>query len=225
MEFESVRSKKATKPRIDMDIHGIKVVIPAGMDLEPEELIEQKRDWIEKKQKKFNELRKRIPDRKFEEDEKWPYKGKKHLLKVNASDKSKVDDQKIVLPSRKVEKLGLKDVLEEFYRGEARNFIEEKVAQYTNKLGVQYDTLRIKNQKTLWGSCSSRNNLNFNWRLIMAPPDKAEYVIIHEICHLREPNHSPKFWQLLSEYCNNHEEKAQWLNDHSIELIFTEQDL
>jgi predicted metal-dependent hydrolase len=225
LEAEVVYSSRATKPRIDMNIHGLKVVIPEGMNLEPETLIEEKRDWIRKKQAKFEELRSRIPDRKFEDGEEWPYKGKNHLLKVNGSEKSKVDNQHIILAERMVEKNGLKNTLEEFYRDEAREFIQTKVDEYTDKLNVEYDTLRVKNQKTLWGSCSSKNNLNFNWRLIMAPPDKAEYVIVHELCHLREPNHSNQFWELLSEYCENPKQKANWLKEHSVELIFTEDDL
>jgi predicted metal-dependent hydrolase len=59
----------------------------------------------------------------------------------------------------------------------------------------------------------------------MAPPDKAEYVIVHELCHLRQPNHSDQFWKLLSDYCANPKEKANWLKEHSVELIFTEDDL
>lgn len=224
-KVEVVKSKRASKPRIDINIHGMKIVIPEGMDLEPEELIEEKQEWIEKKQRKYEELRSRIPERKFEEGTEWPYKGQNHLLQINGCQKSKIDNKKILLSVERVKDIGIRDELENFYRKKARTFIQNTVDKYTEKLSVEYETLRIKNQKTLWGSCSSKNNLNFNWRLIMAPPDKAEYVIIHELCHLREPNHSPKFWRLLSDYCDNPEEKAQWLKDHSIELIFTEDDL
>lgn len=213
-------SEKATKPRIDVDIHGMKVVIPEGMDLEPEELIERKRDWIGKKQQKFDELRYRIPEGKFEEGAKFPFKGKQLELGIRGIGESKIEDEKFILSKSNVENGGIKDELERLYRTEARNFIQGTVDEYTEKLSVEYDTLRIKNQKTLWGSCSSKNNLNFNWRLIMAPPDKAEYVIIHELCHLREPNHSPKFWRLLSEFCDNPEEKAQLLYEHSVEWLY-----
>jgi predicted metal-dependent hydrolase len=224
-DVEVVRSERATKPRIDMNIHGMKVVIPQGMKLDPETLIERKRNWIEKKQKKFDELRSRIPERTFEDGEEWPYKGENHLLKLNDFNESRVENQTLKLSRADVEKNGVKDALEDLYREEAREFIESTVREYTEKLGVQYDTLRIKNQKTLWGSCSSKNNLNFNWRMIMAPPDKAEYVIIHELCHLRQPNHSSKFWNLVARYCDRPKQKARWLKEHAVELIFTEDDL
>lgn len=224
-EVEVVRSERATKPRIDMNIHGMKVVIPKGMNLDPEDLVERKRDWIEKKQRKFDELRSRIPDRKFEEGAQWPYQGENHLLKVNGSGDSEIEDRRIVLSCDSVEEQGFQGALRKFYRREARKFIEDTVEKYTRKLAVEYDTLRIKNQKTLWGSCSSKNNLNFNWRLIMAPPDKAEYVIVHELCHLRQPNHSQKFWNLVAKYCDDPKQKARWLKEHSVELIFTEEDL
>jgi len=224
-DVEVVRSERATKPRIDMNLHGMKVVIPQGMKLDPETLIERKRNWIEKKQEKFDELRSRIPERNFEEGAEWPYKGETHSLKLNGSHESRVGNQTLQLSRADVDKNGVKDALEDLYRKKAREFIESTVREYTEKLDVQYDTLRIKNQKTLWGSCSSKKNLNFNWRLIMAPPDKGEYVIVHELCHLRQPNHSSKFWNLVARYCDRPKKKARWLKEHAVELIFTKDDL
>ncbi len=225
IDYEVSISNKANKPRIDVNIHGIKVVIPKGIDLKPEELIDRKRDWIEKKQRKFDELRSRVPERTFEEGAEFPFKGEQLEVVVAEIDNSRIDSNHFLLAESQVKKNGIKDELESLYRKEARKFIQEIVDEYTEKLSVEYDTLRIKNQKTLWGSCSSKNNLNFNWRIIMAPPEMAEYVIIHELCHLREPSHSPKFWRLLNNYCENPREKSRWLKKHSVELIYTEEDL
>ncbi len=69
----------------------------------------------------------------------------------------------------------------------------------------------IRDQRTRWGSCSSRGTLSFNWRLIMAPPDVMDYVVVHELCHLIEPNHSRKFWQLLAGLLPDFRQPRLWL--------------
>jgi hypothetical protein len=87
------------------------------MNLDPEELIERKRDWIEKKQRKFDELRSRVPDRTVEEGANWPYKGKKYSLQGDNDRKSKIEDRKIKLSEQEVERNGIRDTLEDLYRG------------------------------------------------------------------------------------------------------------
>lgn len=224
-DYEVVYSGRATRPRIDVDINGMKVVVPEGLDLDPEKLIEEKRDWIEKKKRKFEQMRSRIPSRKFEPGEKFPLLGEELQVRVRPVDTSRITGDSFELAEPRVEKRGLKEELENLYRRRARKFIETTVDDYAPELGVSHGTIRVKNQKTLWGSCSSKNNLNYNWRIIMAPPEIAEYVVVHELCHLCERNHSKKFWRLLGQHCDEPREKSRWLKEHSVELIFTEADL
>ena len=77
--------------------------------------------------------------------------------------------------------------------------IRERLEVYAPRIGVSYGRVTVRNQRTRWGSCSAKGNLNFNWRLILAPPQCLDYVVIHELCHLREFNHSPRFWSLVEE--------------------------
>ena len=74
--------------------------------------------------------------------------------------------------------------------------------------------MAIKDQRTLWGSCSGRKNLNFNWRLAAAPPEALDYVVIHELCHLREMNHSKKFWALVGLACPDSAARRKWLKEN-----------
>lgn len=83
---------------------------------------------------------------------------------------------------------------------------------------VKHARITIRDQKTRWGSCSSRGNLNFNWRLVMAPPPIIDYVVIHELAHLIELSHSPRFWETVERYCPDHREHRRWLREHGPRL-------
>lgn len=96
--------------------------------------------------------------------------------------------------------------------------IREKLDLYAPKIGVKYGRIAIRDQKSRWGSCSARHNLNFNWKLIMAPPEVLEYVVIHELCHLIEFNHSPRFWNLVGRQMPEYEAWKKWLKLHGSEL-------
>ena len=99
--------------------------------------------------------------------------------------------------------------------------INEAGAQFLDKtrhwaavIGVRPVRIAIKDQKTRWGSCSSLGNINYNWRIIMAPPIVADYLVIHELCHLLEPNHSAKFWNQVGRFMPNYKECRRWLTDN-----------
>lgn len=83
----------------------------------------------------------------------------------------------------------------------ARVFVHERLAHYNAHYGFTYRRVAIRDQKTCWGSCSEKGNLNFNYRLLFLPPELADYVIIHELCHLGELNHSKAFWVLVAQAC------------------------
>ena len=100
----------------------------------------------------------------------------------------------------------------------AEQHIPRRVAVYAGKMGVTYGRIRIKDQKTLWGSCSSRKNLNFNWRLVMAPGEVLDYVVVHELCHLKHMNHSAEFWDCVEEILPEYREHRRWLKVHGGEL-------
>jgi len=112
----------------------------------------------------------------------------------------------------------LRRVLEGWYRAQAVAALEERTAQFADTMGLQYARIRIRNQKTRWGSCSSRKTLSFNWRLLLAPPEVLDYVVIHEVAHLAEPNHSARFWQVVEHYCPAYRRLRAWLKQHGSEL-------
>jgi predicted metal-dependent hydrolase len=83
----------------------------------------------------------------------------------------------------------------------ARAFVHERLAYYNAVYNFEFNRVAIRNQKTCWGSCSEKGNLNFNYKLLFLPRHLADYVVVHELCHLAELNHSPAFWELVARAC------------------------
>lgn len=108
----------------------------------------------------------------------------------------------------------IRNALYAWYRGEATRILKKQLRALAIENQVEIKDVRIKDQKTRWGSCSSQRNINLNWRLIMAPPWVARYVMIHELCHVREMNHSDKFWSEVRRAMPNYEEARDWLREN-----------
>jgi predicted metal-dependent hydrolase len=110
--------------------------------------------------------------------------------------------------------------LEAWYRRQAQTIVTERLALWNQRYGFTYHRVTIKEQKTRWGSCSRQGNLNFNWRLLLAPLDILDYVLIHELSHLKEQNHSPRFWAVVALACPEYRARRHWLREHGQELRF-----
>ena len=108
--------------------------------------------------------------------------------------------------------------LERWYRQEARRRLVEAAEQYAPVLDVQVAAVSVRDQRTHWGSCSRQGRLSFSWRLVLAPPEVLTYVVVHELCHLREFNHSPAFWRLVESVQPRWRDIAGWLRIHGHEL-------
>lgn len=105
----------------------------------------------------------------------------------------------------------------ENYKKEARTVITRLCRIYSEQMGVVYGKITIREQKTRWGSASSRGNLNFNWKLILMPRKVLEYVVVHELAHLKVMNHSPAFYQTVAQYMPDYEQPKKWLSIHGAE--------
>jgi predicted metal-dependent hydrolase len=121
------------------------------------------------------------------------------VLRVTAPD---MDEEQIRLQVRR------------FLTDAASQKIGERLNYFAPLIGRSPGGVAIRDQKTRWGSCSSLKNLNFNWKLIMAPPEALDYVVIHELCHLYEFNHSPKFWERVRRWQPDYEAWKRWLKDN-----------
>jgi predicted metal-dependent hydrolase len=120
-----------------------------------------------------------------------------------------------------VPRLGLERrvVSESEARVAARELVSALAEEEAERLGVEYARIRIGGQRTLWGSCSARGTLSFNWRLVLAPFEVLDYVVVHELCHLRVPKHSRRFWALVERRRPGWREQRDWLREHGPELL------
>lgn len=225
------KSLRAKYVRILISADGVQVVAPVFIDdKEIILLVEKKREWIYKKVLNFHQRYTPMkPQGKFTTGEKLLLMGEYYQINIleNVGGKSCIkflNDQFFVSinqeipPEKRAEVIRSK--LEQWYIDYAKKFIAERLELFKVKIGVKITTVRYKNQKTRWGSCSSKGNLNFNWRLIMAPKTILDYVVVHELCHLKHMDHSRKFWELVSSFIPDYKERRKWLKENGHNLNF-----
>lgn len=225
VEYDVRHSSEATKSRIDVDIHGVTVVLPESVNVPPQELLKENAAWVIEKKRKYDAYREQIPERRYEEGAVFPYLGEECEVVVERRSSSTVGDGTLRLAQHHVEDTSVKRALETLYRRKAREMFEKQAEHYAEPMGVEYEQIHVRRQKTKWGSCSTSGTLGLNWRLMMAPQDIVDYIVIHELAHLQEPNHDDSFWSLVAEYDPEYEDHSRWLEEHSTELIFSEDDL
>lgn len=106
--------------------------------------------------------------------------------------------------------------LYEKHKEEARELISRRLEYFNNAYGLSWGRVSIRNQKTRWGSCSKKKNLNFHFKLALVPEPLADYVVVHELCHLKEFNHSKKFWELVALTIPDHQARRRELRKHQL---------
>jgi len=151
VEYEVRHSLDANEPRIDVDIHGVTVVIPEGNDVQPTELLKENAAWVVDRQQDYEAYREQVPDRTFEAGERFPFLGEDRELVIELRQKHEVDEDSIRLRKSAVEQLSVKQVLKNFYRSRAREYLTERTDHYAEQMGVEYEKLELRNQRTRWG--------------------------------------------------------------------------
>jgi predicted metal-dependent hydrolase len=113
----------------------------------------------------------------------------------------------------------IKEALIRWMKKESKNQVEQLVKQHGERKQLFPQTIKIKTQKSRWGSCGIHNDININWLLIIAPPEVLEYVVVHELCHIKVRNHSAHFWALVAEHLPDYQSRRYWLKKHGGSLM------
>lgn len=178
-----------------------------------QQLVNKKLSWIKKQlniQSKFLPLEKKL----YINDEKFLYLGKYYKLKILKNKKYSVNIEGDFLQVRVKNELNIlkvKKLLKEWFREKSFIYFKKETYNYAKINNLKINSVKVREYKARWGSCSNKGDISFNWRLIMAPPKIIEYVIIHELIHLKEHNHSPKYWNYVKSLYPNINEAKEWL--------------
>lgn len=230
IEYSVRNSKRAKRISVRYSLSsGLEVVYPPGLQQPtPKTLLLERSDWILSAIDKFSVAQANLPRREYRAGEVFFYRGASYkLLLERSASHSKIcvrlDNGFLTVavpdPLPRVESEPIREAVKSFYRREAQQYLPKRLGELAAMHGFEYEQVRIKNQKTRWGSCSIKRNINLNLRLMMAPEPAIDYVIIHELCHLREMNHTPAFWALVEARCPDYRHWKGWLRQHGPSLI------
>ena len=141
------------------------------------------------------------------------YLGRQYRIEVVKTGLAEIQfTQRFLIPAAQTSKRA--EALREWYIGKAKEKIVPRVKQHARQLGVDVAGVKIVDNRYRWGSCTLNNNVNFNWRLIKAPMFVIDYVIVHELAHLIEANHTPRFWNIVRAQAPTMEKAKAWLKEH-----------
>ena len=218
-----VRSARRKTIAIKIQDGNVTVHLPKLMPLWlAKQFVMRKQQWIEDKLKNFQQ---RPPKRQFIEGELQPFMGEQYPLHIIQEPQRQrlhvlLDQQKLVIMAPpNVTALQVRQALTRWYRRQAESLLSERVKQLAEQTGLRPNQVQIKSYKARWGSCTMRGDIQLNWQLVQATQSINDYVIIHELCHLRQHNHSKAFWDLVEQFDPNFREHRRWLKQHGHLLV------
>ena len=220
-EVEVVRTNRKRSASIGLSDGGVKVTVPASLsERRIRDLIIKRTPWINRKLKEHSERPVTIP-REFVSGETVTYLGKNYRLKVLKGDCSSIKMLRgyiqVTVPETDTDpRSSIRMLLTDWYKSHAATRLKDKTQRYSQMIGVSPHSVSIKDYKSMWGSCSVKGDISFNWRIILAPHSVVDYVVVHEICHLLEHNHSPKFWKEVERYVPDWRNQRDWLKHNEL---------
>lgn len=199
--------------RIDPETDGVIVTLPPGAaDAQAIALVQEKRGWID------NALRSLPPKSEIRDGAEISVLGQTCVIQHDPADRSGVRrDDTLLLVSGDVRHL--KRRVADWLKAEARRHIVPRVEEMAACLGEPFSRISVRDTRSRWGSCTPSGNLSFSWRLVMAPEEILDYVVAHEVSHLRHLNHGVQFWQTVASLGVDAKAGRAWLNEHGQSLM------
>ncbi|MEZ2720179.1 M48 family metallopeptidase [Paenalcaligenes hominis] len=219
---EIIRTNRRKTASIRVEEGAVSVVVPASISVEKiDQLLVSKRLWIKEKMALQRALAP-VTDKQFVSGEAFPYLGRNYRLKVEQGSFVPVkllQGQLVVqTPEGSQQPHMIRNALVRWYKRQASQKIKEKVKRYAPMIGVEPLRVTIKTFSSRWGSCTAKGEIEFNWRIMLAPNRMVDYVVVHELCHLIHHDHSPDFWQEMSKIIPDFQVCRQWLKENSERL-------
>ena len=214
-------SARVTRLRITVSSTGVTVTLPRGVPQREAELfLRQHLDWVSTQLEKAARNPKPSP---LPADVILWHGQPTQMVRIEEADRKtrmKVEAANgklnVYLPAKS--KIKTRSAVEAWMRAESRAEIETTVRELARRMGAHPRAISIRDQRTRWGSCSTLGNLSFNWRLVMTPPAIMQYVIIHELAHLFEHNHSADFWAIVARFFPDYKKARSWLRKNASAL-------
>lgn len=203
----------------------ILVVAPEGM---PEEeikyIVKSRGAWIVQKLFEFRNIEAKKVKREFVNGESFMYLGRNYSLQIHVDETlGNVSEVKLfrgkfhVYVKEKSEEL-IKAAMEAWFREKTEEQVKKRIKHYQKFFSKEPTAIKVKEQKKRWASCTSQDELLFNWRCSMAKATAIDYIVVHEMCHMYHKNHSKEFWDLVASVMSDYESRKEWLRDYGVRL-------
>ena len=220
MDFEVIRSRRKTIAVEIAESGRVLVRAPLRLSLgEVNAFVSQHEAWIARKLDGVRAIHAERTPRCFREGETFLFLGESYRLRfVAGADYLRKDNGEFLLGRELSARAA--ELFRTWYRARAREILEDRVAHFARTMGLICRSVRITDARERWGSCNAKGTLNFAWRLVIAPPSVIDYVIVHELTHLVEMNHSRRFWERLGSILPDYAARRKWLRKSEHLLIF-----
>ena len=219
---ERTRRKKTAS--IQINNGRVRVLVPRHMrEREIRDLIARKTDWIEKTTRIHAGLTPAVR-RAYVDDECFRYLGQEYRLKLIRGVDEPVTLKRgylsVGLGPGDPDRESIRERLVDWYKTHALDWLQRRTAELAEVIGARPASVAVKSYKSRWGSCTSDGRITYNWKIIVAPPEIVDYVVVHELCHLLELNHSPAYWDLVRRVFPEYRDAKKWLreNGHLLEV-------
>jgi predicted metal-dependent hydrolase len=217
IHFE-IKYKKRTSMGITIDLYGnVEVQAPKGISNERVvQALEEKWEWIQQKLKEMKDRTQGSVVKNYEHGETFLYLGKEYPIEISHdinTEQNRVvfEEGKLHIFVKHLEDEKIKQALKRFYYQQCKMLVEKSIKTYQGNFKSKPRSILITDNKMNWGTCDSRQQLTFNWRLAMAPQSVIDYVVVHEMCHMVHLNHDRSFWRLVGKILPDYKQQENWL--------------
>ena len=238
IKINIIRSKRSTaclriQPDGTVEVRGPRLM----SDVFVREFVQAKADWIIQKRQEVAEHQSKKRTHTYQSGDVFMYLGEAYVLTLVAAGRKRVElvhgmaeerqqnsqviqtnSNQFILYTTSFEPKAIEKQIKEWYKKQATEYITNRVEHYAQTILGKFTGITMENRKGRWGSCSSKGELTFNWRLMLAPPEIIDYVVVHELCHLKHMDHSPQYWKAVGNVLPDYKVRKEWLKENGISL-------